>query len=153
MVTVMREDDLIPRQRSRLPLMCAVVLGILALGFSFLLDSDRYTERAGLIAFSFMLETSLYSVCLFAEEWIFHLKQRFETSLLSILRAFYCSSYEQYVTISNICDPVCEVVSLKFQKLWDLENLSLILVWYYICFLMCLTNQYYIIKDNLHRFS
>ncbi|KAI7801604.1 stimulator of interferon [Triplophysa rosa] len=119
----MREDNLVPRQRSRLSVVCAVVLGILALGFSFLLDSDRFTERLGLIALCITLETSLYSVCLFAEEWIFHLKQRYRGQIRRIVEACFNGhvllgmlliylllklggvsfSYEQLSTISLTC--------------------------------------------------
>lgn len=89
MVRAMGEDGLIPRQRNRLPVMCAAALGTLALGFSFLLDSDGFTERIGLIALCITLEKSLYSLCLFAEEWIFHLKQRYHGKISRMIQACF----------------------------------------------------------------
>lgn len=103
MVTVMGEDDLVPRQRSRLPVMCALALGTLALGLSFLLDSDRFTERAGLIALCITLETSLYSVCLFAEEWLFHFKQRLESNCVIHVYLPCIYLYALFFAVEIVC--------------------------------------------------
>ncbi|KAL0176290.1 hypothetical protein M9458_028620, partial [Cirrhinus mrigala] len=72
---VMGEDSLVPRKRSRLPVVCAAGLGLVTLPFAWLLDSDRFSERVGMIALCVTVEAFIHSVCLFAEEWLFHSRQ------------------------------------------------------------------------------
>ncbi len=87
---VMGEDGLVPRARSRLPVVCSVGLGLLMLLFAWLLDSDRFRERAGMIAFCITVERFIHSMCLFAEEWLFHSRQRLENSLYTIYVIVLC---------------------------------------------------------------
>jgi len=82
MFGVIGEDGLVPRARSRLPEVCEAVLGLLTLVFVWLLDADRFMERTGMIAFILTVAAFIHSMCLFAEEWFFHSRQRFETNVI-----------------------------------------------------------------------
>lgn len=88
----MGEDALVPRARSRLPVMCAAGLGFLTLAFAWLLDSDRFSERAGMIAFGLMLERFIYSIFLLAEELVFHSRQRYHGRTSEIFWACFSGS-------------------------------------------------------------
>ncbi|XP_067313166.1 stimulator of interferon genes protein isoform X2 [Pseudorasbora parva] len=87
MFGVLREDGLVPRERSRLPVVCAAGLGLVTLVFAWLLDSDRFMERAEMIALCLTVEAFLHSMCLFAEEWLFHSKQRYHGRINEIFQA------------------------------------------------------------------
>lgn len=81
MCGVIGEDGLVPRARSRLPVVCAAGLGLLMLVFAWLLDSDSFRERAGMFLFCLTVERFIHSMCLFAEEWLVHSRQRLENKL------------------------------------------------------------------------
>ncbi|XP_065119946.2 stimulator of interferon genes protein [Paramisgurnus dabryanus] len=87
MLTVVGEDALVPRPRSRLPVLCAFALAALALVFALLLDTEQFNERARLIVLCVGFETTLYGMCLFAEEWINHSKQRYHGKISRIFQA------------------------------------------------------------------
>ncbi|XP_005157178.1 stimulator of interferon genes protein isoform X1 [Danio rerio] len=91
-MSVMGEDALVPRARSRLPVMCAAGLGFLTLAVAWLLDSDKFSERAGIIAFGLMLERFIYCICLLAEELLFHSRQRYHGRMSEIFRACFRGS-------------------------------------------------------------
>lgn len=86
---VMGEEDLVPRARSRLPVVCSAGLGLLMLLVAWLLDPDRFSERAGMIAFCITVETFIHSMCLFAEEWLFHSRQRYHGRINEIFQACF----------------------------------------------------------------
>ncbi|KAF4105065.1 stimulator of interferon genes protein [Onychostoma macrolepis] len=89
MYGVTGEDGLVPRARSRLPVVCSVGLGLLMLLFAWLLDSDRISERAGMVAFCITVERFIHSMCLFAEEWLFHSRQRYHDRMNEIFQACF----------------------------------------------------------------
>ncbi|TRY90133.1 hypothetical protein DNTS_031619 [Danionella cerebrum] len=88
-MSVVGQEALIPHARSRLPLICASVLGAITLALSWYLDSDQFTERAGKIALCMIFERFLVSVCLFVEEWLFHSKQRYNGRMGLIFHACF----------------------------------------------------------------
>nr|WBK62796.1 MITA [Cyprinidae sp. EPC] len=89
MFGVIGEDGLVPRARSRLPEVCEAVLGLLTLVFVWLLDADRFMERTGMIAFILTVAAFIHSMCLFAEEWFFHSRQRYHGRINEILQACF----------------------------------------------------------------
>ncbi|XP_056106202.1 stimulator of interferon genes protein [Rhinichthys klamathensis goyatoka] len=89
MFGVIGEDGLVPRARSWLPVACEAVLGLLTLVFVWLLDADRFMERAEMIAFSLTVAAFIHSMCLFAEEWFFHARQRYHGRINEILQACF----------------------------------------------------------------
>uniref|UniRef100_A0A672MUB7 Stimulator of interferon genes protein-like n=1 Tax=Sinocyclocheilus grahami TaxID=75366 RepID=A0A672MUB7_SINGR len=86
---VMGEDSLVPRARSRLPVVCTGGLGLLTLLFAWLLDSDKFIERTGMIAFCITVERFIHSMCLFAEEGLFHSKQRYRGRINEIFQTCF----------------------------------------------------------------
>ncbi|KAK7137647.1 hypothetical protein R3I94_013333 [Phoxinus phoxinus] len=83
------EDGLVPRARSRLPVVFDAGLGLLTLVFVWLLDADRFMERAEMIAFSLTLAAFIHSMFLFAEEWFFHSRQRYHGKITEIFQACF----------------------------------------------------------------
>ncbi|KAL1261712.1 hypothetical protein QQF64_006977 [Cirrhinus molitorella] len=86
---VMGEFGLVPKERSKLPVLCAAGLGLVTLLFSWLQDSDKFSERAGMIAFCITIAAFIYSMCLFAEEWLFHSRQRYHGRINEIFKACF----------------------------------------------------------------
>ncbi|CAM4617152.1 unnamed protein product [Leuciscus chuanchicus] len=123
MFGVIGEDGLVPRARSRLPVVCDAGLGLLILVFVWLLDADRFMERAGMIAFCLTVAAFIHSMCLFAEEWFFHSRQRYHGRINEIFQACFkgrailgmCAiflmlmlggvslSHEQWSTMAIVC--------------------------------------------------
>uniref|UniRef100_A0A8C1KCR2 Stimulator of interferon genes protein n=1 Tax=Cyprinus carpio TaxID=7962 RepID=A0A8C1KCR2_CYPCA len=86
---VMGEDSLVPRARSRLPVVCTGGLGLLTLLFAWLLDSDKFIERTGMITFCITVAMFIHSMCLFAEEWLFHSRQRYHGRTIETFQACF----------------------------------------------------------------
>ncbi|XP_043112796.1 stimulator of interferon genes protein [Puntigrus tetrazona] len=138
---VTREDGLVPRARSSLPVVCSAGLGLLMLLYAWLLDSDRFTERAGMIAFCITVERVIHSMCLFAEEWLFHSRQRYRGRMNEIFQACFrghvvfgmCATFlmlklggvsfskEQWSTIALMCTVYLLLRSLGFLGLAPVE--------------------------------
>ncbi|XP_073676779.1 stimulator of interferon genes protein [Garra rufa] len=89
MTGVMGEDGLVPRERSSLPVLCAAGLGLLMLLIAWLLDADKFSERVGMIVFCITVEVFIHGVCLFAEEWLFHSRQRYHGRTNDIFKACF----------------------------------------------------------------
>ncbi|ROL50286.1 Stimulator of interferon genes protein [Anabarilius grahami] len=89
MMTSVREDGLVPRARSRLPVVCAAGLGLLMLVFAWMLDSDIFRERAGMFLFCLTVQRFIHSMCLFAEEWLVHSRQRYHGRINEIFQACF----------------------------------------------------------------
>ncbi|XP_052006081.1 stimulator of interferon genes protein [Xyrauchen texanus] len=83
------ENGVVPRPRSKLPVICAAVLGGFTLLCAWLLDSDRFIEKVVIMIFCFIAETCIHSMCLFAEEWLFHAKQRYHGRISSIFQSCF----------------------------------------------------------------
>ncbi|XP_052429710.1 stimulator of interferon genes protein [Carassius gibelio] len=104
---VMGEDGLVPRARSRLPVVCSAGLGLLMLLVAWLLDPARFSDRAGIIIFCITVETFIHSMCLLAEEWLFHSKQRYHGKINKIFQA----CFRRHVVL-GMC-PICLLVLWK----------------------------------------
>ncbi|XP_048032973.1 stimulator of interferon genes protein [Megalobrama amblycephala] len=89
MCGVIREDGLVPRARSSLPVVCAAGLGLLMLVFAWMLDSDSFKDRAGMFLFCLIVQRFLHSMCLFAEEWLVHSRQRYHGRINEIFQACF----------------------------------------------------------------
>ncbi|XP_051505290.1 stimulator of interferon genes protein [Myxocyprinus asiaticus] len=89
MASLIGEDGVVPRPRSKLPVICAAVLGGFMLLCAWLLDSDRFIEKAVIMIFCFTVETCIHSMCLFAEEWLFHAKQRYHGRISRIFQSCF----------------------------------------------------------------
>nr|AQY10109.1 stimulator of interferon genes [Mylopharyngodon piceus] len=89
MCGVIGEDGLVPRARSRLPVVCAAGLSLLMLVFAWLLDSDSFRERAEMFLFCLTVERFIHSMCLFAEEWLVHSRQRYRGRINEIFQACF----------------------------------------------------------------
>lgn len=72
----MVEDCVMPKPRGRTPVVCAVVFISIAFAVVWLLDSALVREQSGLLVVALSLGATLHSLCLFAEEWLFHSQQR-----------------------------------------------------------------------------
>ncbi|XP_067238335.1 stimulator of interferon genes protein [Chanodichthys erythropterus] len=84
-----REDRLVPSARSSLPVVCAAGLGFLMLVFAWMLDSDSFKERAGMFLFCLIAQRFIHSMCLFAEEWLVHSRQRYHGRINEIFQACF----------------------------------------------------------------
>lgn len=72
----MLKENMVPRPRGRLPVVCAVLLFSLLFVPIWLHDAVLTRETSGLVLFTLILGETLHSLCLFPEEWLFHSKQR-----------------------------------------------------------------------------
>ncbi|XP_053369738.1 stimulator of interferon genes protein [Clarias gariepinus] len=94
----MLKENMVPRPRGRLPVVCAVLLFSLLFVPIWLHDAVLTRETSGLVLFTLILGETLHSLCLFPEEWLFHSRQRYGGRFQKMLSACFSRS-----TVAGTC--------------------------------------------------
>ncbi|XP_058264867.1 stimulator of interferon genes protein isoform X2 [Hemibagrus wyckioides] len=94
----MVEDCVVPKPRGRTPVVCALGFVSIAFAMVWLLDSALVREQSGLLVVALSLGATLHSLCLLAEEWLFHSQQRYGGSIQRMLRACF-----NRATLAGVC--------------------------------------------------